>query len=40
VAAPLEKYQIPARDYHYSFYLLPYKKAKKSISEVVKEVKY
>jgi beta-galactosidase len=40
VAAPLEKYQIPARDYHYSFYLLPYKKEKKSISEVVKEVKY
>jgi beta-galactosidase len=40
VAAPLEKYQIPAKDYHYSFYLLPYKKEKRSISEVAKEVKY
>jgi beta-galactosidase len=40
VAAPLEKYQIPAKDYHYSFYLLPYKKERKSISEVVKEVKF
>jgi beta-galactosidase len=28
VAAPLEQYQIPAKDYSYSFYLLPFKKAK------------
>jgi beta-galactosidase len=40
VAAPLEKYQIPSGNYHYSFYLLPFKKDKKSIGEVVKGAKY
>jgi beta-galactosidase len=40
VAAPLEKYQIPAKDYQYSFYLLPYKKGKQAISNVVRGVRY
>jgi beta-galactosidase len=29
VAAPLEKYQIPAKDYHYSFYIVPFNAKKK-----------
>jgi beta-galactosidase len=40
VAAPLDKYQIPSGTYHYSFYLLPCKKRKESISNVVKRVKF
>lgn len=40
VAAPLEKYQIPAKNYHYSFYLMPYKKGKELISNVAKGIKY
>jgi len=40
VAAPLEQYQIKAKDYHCSFYLMPYQKGKKEISEDVKTVKY
>ena len=39
VAAPLEKYEIPAKEYHYSFYLLPYKKSKESINTVVNRIK-
>jgi beta-galactosidase len=40
VAAPLEKYQIPAKAYSYSFYLMPYKKGKEEISTVAKKVKF
>ena len=40
VAAPLDKYQIPAKNYHYGFYLLPYKKGIGPISNVVRGVKY
>ena len=40
VAAPLDKYQIPARPYQYSFYLMPVKAASDKISEKVKQVKY
>ncbi|HWI93824.1 MAG TPA: glycoside hydrolase family 2 TIM barrel-domain containing protein [Flavisolibacter sp.] len=40
VAAPLEKYQIPAKDYHYSFYLVPYEKGKQLLSSVAKGIKY
>jgi beta-galactosidase len=40
VAAPLEKYQIPAKDYRYRFYLLPYKKRKEQISAVARGLKY
>lgn len=39
VAAPLEKYQIPAKAYKYSFYLLP-AKGNKDVSEIVKNVKF
>ncbi|MGZ3949508.1 MAG: beta-galactosidase small subunit family protein, partial [Flavisolibacter sp.] len=35
-AAPLPKYQIPSRDYHYCFYLTPYKKGNERISDAVK----
>lgn len=40
VAAPLDKYQIPSKDYHYNFYLLPYKKTKQPISKIAKGIKY
>jgi beta-galactosidase len=40
VAAPLEQYQIKAQPYHYSFYLMPYTKGKKEISEGVRKIKY
>jgi beta-galactosidase len=40
VAAPLEKYQIKATDYHYSFYLLPYNAKEKQAGETAKEIKF
>jgi beta-galactosidase len=40
VAAPLEQYQIKAKDYRYSFYLMPYTKRKVEISEDVRKIKY
>ncbi len=40
VAAPLEQYQVKAQPYHYIFYLMPYTKGKKEISEDVRKVKY
>ena len=40
VAAPLEKYQIPAKDYQYSFYIVPYNAKNKSASEKAKEIKF
>jgi beta-galactosidase len=40
VAAPLEQYQIPPRNYYYSFYLLPFKKDKKSIGDIAKGERY
>lgn len=39
VAAPLDKYQIVAKPYHYSFYLLPYTKGKNFIGDDVKKIK-
>ena len=39
VAAPLEKYQIPAKEYNYSFYILPVK-GKTDVTEIVKKVKF
>lgn len=39
VAAPLEKYQIPAKDYHYSFYILPHNTKEKAASERAKEIR-
>ena len=40
VAAPLEKYQIPAKAYNYSFYLLPVKASQEKITEIVKKIKF
>ncbi len=40
VAAPLEKYQIKARDYQYSFYLVPFNAKNKSAGERTKEIKF
>jgi len=40
VAQPLEKYQLPAKTYHYSFYLLPCKSKKDEINAIVKEVRF
>ncbi len=40
VAAPLEKYRIPAKDYHYCFYLAPYHGNIDKISAVAKKIKF
>jgi beta-galactosidase len=40
VAAPLEKYQIKAQSYHYSFFILPYNSQKKPATEVAKRIKF
>ena len=40
VAAPLEKYQIKATGYHYSFYLLPYNAKEKQAGETAKEIRF
>lgn len=40
VAAPLEKYQIPSGDYHYSFYLVPFAEAKNGLETNLKKFKY
>ncbi len=40
VAAPLEKYQIPAKDYEYSFYLVPFNAKEITASEKAKEIKF
>lgn len=39
VAAPLEQYQIKAKPYRYSFYLLPLSENKNEISEMVRKIK-
>lgn len=40
VAAPLDQYQIKAKDYHYSFYLLPYNAREKTAGEKSKEIAF
>ena len=40
VAAPLEQYQIPAKPYRYSFYLMPYKGKIEDIGAIVKKSKF
>ncbi len=40
VAAPLEKYQIPAKNYHYSFYLSPFKGNKEEASEKAFNIRF
>jgi beta-galactosidase len=40
VAAPLEQYQIKAKDYHYSFYIVPFNSKNKTAGEKAKEIKF
>ncbi|MBK8089764.1 MAG: DUF4981 domain-containing protein [Chitinophagaceae bacterium] len=40
VAAPLEQYQIKAKNYHYSFYLVPVNTSKRSVSSIIKKIKF
>jgi beta-galactosidase len=40
VAAPLEQYQIRARPYHYSFYIVPFNSKNKTAGERSKEIKF
>ncbi len=40
VAAPLEKYQIPAKNYQYSFYIVPFNAKNKTVSARAKEIWY
>ncbi len=40
VAAPLEQYQVKAKDYSYSFYLLPYNAKEKQAGERAREIKF
>jgi beta-galactosidase len=39
-AAPLNQYQIKAKPYHYSFYIMPYSVLTQKISEVVSKTKF
>ena len=39
VAAPLEQYQVPATNYAYSFYLLPFHSGKQSANDKVKTIR-
>jgi beta-galactosidase len=40
VAAPLEQYQVKAKDYHYVFYIVPYNGKEKTAAEHAKEIKF
>jgi beta-galactosidase len=40
VAAPLEQYRIPAKNYHYSFYILPYNGNADKAGEVARKIKF
>jgi beta-galactosidase len=40
VAAALEKYQVKAKDYQYSFYIVPFNSKSKTAGERAKEIKY
>jgi beta-galactosidase len=40
VAAPLAQYQIPAKNYRYSFYLLPFEGEKQALINKVKRIKF
>jgi beta-galactosidase len=40
VAQPLEQYQIPSRNYEYSFYLIPFSKSKKGLEASLKKFNY
>jgi len=40
VAAPLEQYQIKAKDYHYAFYIVPYNAKEITAGEAAKTIKF
>lgn len=40
VSAPLDQYQIPAKSYSYSFYLLPVKAKEEAIPQLFRKIKY
>jgi beta-galactosidase len=40
VAAPLEKYQIKAQPYHYSFYIVPFNSKNKSPTGIAKKIRF
>lgn len=40
VAAPLEKYQLPAKNYQYLFYIVPFNAKNKAAGERAKEIKF
>jgi beta-galactosidase len=40
VAAPLKQYQIPSKNYNYSFYLLPLEGKKEEVTNKVKRIKF
>ncbi|MDX1936818.1 MAG: glycoside hydrolase family 2 TIM barrel-domain containing protein [Flavihumibacter sp.] len=40
VAAPLEKYQVPAKDYQYRFYIVPFNAKNKTAGERAKELSF
>ncbi|MFI5131229.1 MAG: glycoside hydrolase family 2 TIM barrel-domain containing protein, partial [Chitinophagales bacterium] len=40
VAAPLEKYQVKAQPYHYSFYIVPFNSKTKAAGTKAKEIKF
>jgi beta-galactosidase len=40
VAAPLEQYRVKAKNYRYSFYILPYKLSENKISETARTIKF
>ncbi|MEL0456038.1 glycoside hydrolase family 2 TIM barrel-domain containing protein [Flavobacteriaceae bacterium SZ-1-7] len=40
VGAPMEKYQIPSKDYEYSFYLVPFKLNKNGLNKTLNKFQY
>ncbi len=40
VSAPIEKYQIPSKDYSYSFYLMPFKDYNKGLKKALQKFNY
>jgi len=40
VAQPLDQYQIPAKDYKYSFFIVPCKVAEGEVPDLVKKVRF
>ena len=40
VSAPLEKYQIPSKDYEYSFFIMPFNASKDALDKCLKAFNY